>query len=171
MKLPLFRIAEFIVPTGQGPTGQLTAGQYDGRAMAQGYSIDSRTVQPGELFFAVKGERLDGHDFVEQALSRGAVAAVVEKAQLARYSNRAALLAVDDTLSALQTLAAAVRKMWGKTAIGVTGSIGKTTTREAMAHLLAVKYPTATSAPSESRMPIPRFMFVLALPHPNGAIA
>jgi UDP-N-acetylmuramoyl-tripeptide--D-alanyl-D-alanine ligase len=140
MKLPLFRIAEFIVPTGQGPTGQLTAGQYDGRAMAQGYSIDSRTVQPGELFFAVKGERLDGHDFVEQALSRGAVAAVVEKAQLARYSNRAALLAVDDTLSALQTLAAAVRKMWGKTAIGVTGSIGKTTTREAMAHLLAVKY-------------------------------
>ena len=55
--------------------------------MAQGYSIDSRTVEPGELFFAVKGERLDGHDFVEQALSRGAIGAVVEKRQLARYSN------------------------------------------------------------------------------------
>ena len=145
MKLLLSRIAEFIAPTSQAPTGQApssqaTTGQYDGRAMAQGYSIDSRTVQPGELFFAVKGERLDGHDFVAQALSRGAIAAVVEKKQLARYSNPVGLLAVDDTLIALQTLATAVRKMWGKTAIGVTGSMGKTTTKEAMAHLLAIKY-------------------------------
>ncbi len=132
MKLLLSRIAEFIAAAGQAPTGPA--------ASAQGYSIDSRTVQPGELFFAVKGERLDGHDFVEQALSRGAIAAVVRKDQLARYSNPAGLLAVDDTLVALQTLATAVRKMWGKTAIGVTGSIGKTTTKEAMAHLLAVKY-------------------------------
>jgi UDP-N-acetylmuramoyl-tripeptide--D-alanyl-D-alanine ligase len=135
MKLLLSRIAEFI-----GATDHATAGQYDGHAMAQGYSIDSRTVQPGELFFAVKGERLDGHDFVEQALSRGAIAAVVGKGQRARYSNPAGLLAVDDTLVALQTLATAVRKMWGKTAIAVTGSMGKTTTKEAMAHLLAIKY-------------------------------
>jgi len=97
-------------------------------------------VQPGEVFFAVKGERLDGHDFVEQALGRGAIAAVVEKARLERYSNLAGLLAVEDTLVALQTLATAVRKMWGKTAIGVTGSMGKTTTKEAMAHLLAIRY-------------------------------
>lgn len=135
MKLLLARIAEFI-----GASDQAATGQYDGHAMVQGYSIDSRTVQPGELFFAVKGERLDGHDFVDQALSRGAIAAVVEKGQLARYSNPAGLLAVDDTLVALQTLATAVRKMWGKTAIGVTGSMGKTTTKEAMAHLLAIKY-------------------------------
>ena len=140
MKLLLSRIAEFIGATGQATSGQTTPGQYDGHAMAQGYSIDSRTVQPGELFFAVKGERLDGHDFVEQALRRGAIAAVVEKGQLARYSNPAGLLAVDDTLVALQTLATAVRKMWGKTAIAVTGSMGKTTTKEAMAHLLAIKY-------------------------------
>jgi UDP-N-acetylmuramoyl-tripeptide--D-alanyl-D-alanine ligase len=130
MKLLLSRIAEFIAATGQ----------YDGHAIAEGYSIDSRTVQPGELFFAVKGERLDGHDFVEQALSRGAIAAVVRKDQSARYLKLAGLLAVDDTLSALQTLATAVRKIWGKTAIGVTGSMGKTTTKEAMAHLLAIKY-------------------------------
>lgn len=130
MKLLLSRIAEFISATGQ----------YDGRATAQGYSIDSRTVQPGEVFFAVKGERLDGHDFVEQALSRGAIAVVVAKGQLARYSNPAGLLGVDDTLAGLQMLATAVRKMWGKTAIGVTGSMGKTTTKEAMAHLLAIKY-------------------------------
>ncbi len=140
MKLPLSRIADFIAPKDQAPPGQTARGQYDGRAMAQGYSIDSRTVQPGELFFAVKGERLDGHDFVEQALSRGAIAAVVRKDRLARYSNPASLLAVDDTLVALQTLATAVRKIWGKTAIGVTGSMGKTTTKEAMAHLLAIKY-------------------------------
>ncbi len=130
MKLLLSRIGEFIS----------AAGAFDGHAMVQGYSIDSRTVQPGELFFAVKGERLDGHDFVEQALSRGAVAAVVEKARLARYSSAAPLLTVDDTLVALQTLATAVRKIWGKTAIGVTGSMGKTTTKETMAHLLAIKY-------------------------------
>src|SRR6202051_125376 len=130
MKLLLSRIAEFIAATGQ----------YDGHAMAQGYSIDSRTVQPGDLFFAVKGERLDGHDFVEQALSRGALAAVVQKTVAARYPKSAPLLLVDDTLVALQTLATAVRKKWGKTAIGVTGSMGKTTTKEAMAHLLAGKY-------------------------------
>jgi len=135
MKLTLSRIAEFIAATGQA-----AATKYDGHATAQGYSIDSRTVQPGELFFAVKGERLDGHDYVDQALSRGAIGGVVRKDQLARYSNRAGLLAVDDTLVALQTLATAVRKKWGKTAIGITGSMGKTTTKEAMAHLLAIKY-------------------------------
>src|SRR6204780_1025094 len=139
MKLLLSRIAEFIAPAGGAATGQS-----DGQAMAQGYSIDSRTVQPDELFFAVRGERLDGHDFVEQALRRGAIAAVVRKDQVARYTNLApgpaGLLAVGDTLIALQTLATAVRKMWGKTSIGVTGSMGKTTAKEAMAHLLAIKY-------------------------------
>src|ERR1700682_490004 len=135
MTLPPAPIAEFtaapILPAGN---------QSDYSTVALGYSIDSRTIQPGELFFAVKGERLDGHDFVEQALSRGAIGAVVRKDQLSRYSKPAALLAVDDTLVALQTLATAVRKKWGKTAIGITGSMGKTTTKEAMAHLLAIKY-------------------------------
>ncbi len=140
MKLFLSRIAEFIAPGGQVPADQSASGHYDGRETVQGYSIDSRTVQPGELFFAVKGERLDGHDFVEQALSRGALAAVVRKDQLARYPGLAGLLAVDDTLVALQSLATAVRKIWGKTTIVITGSMGKTTTKEAMAHLLATKY-------------------------------
>ncbi len=130
MKLPLSRIAEFIAATGD----------YDPRGIANAYSIDSRTVQPGDLFFAVKGERLDGHDFVQAALARSALAAVVRKDQLARYSNPKNLLAVDDALIALQTLATAVRKLWGKTAIGITGSMGKTTTKEAVAHLLSTKY-------------------------------
>ncbi len=130
MKMSLARIAEFIAATGD----------YDARAIALGYSIDSRTVHPDELFFAVKGERFDGHDFVEQALGAGAAGAVVRKDQWPRYSSRKGLLAVDDTLVALQTLATAVRKLWGKTAIGITGSMGKTTTKEAMAHLLSVRH-------------------------------
>ncbi len=130
MKLPLSRIAEFTAATGE----------YDPRSLAQGYSIDSRTVQSGDLFFAVKGERLDGHDYVEQAISKGAVAAIVRKDQLPRYPAKTGLLAVDDALVALQTLATAVRKLWGKTAIGITGSMGKTTTKDAMAHLLAVRH-------------------------------
>jgi UDP-N-acetylmuramoyl-tripeptide--D-alanyl-D-alanine ligase len=93
--------------------------------VAQGYSIDSRTVGSGQLFFAVKGERLDGHDFVEQALEKGAAAAVVRKDQLGRYPAETRLLAVEDTLVALQTLATAVRKLWGKPLIAVTGSAGR----------------------------------------------
>src|ERR1700721_2367377 len=83
MKLLLSRIAEFIAPADQSRGHEPANGHYDGRAIAQGYSIDSRTVQPDELFFAVQGERLDGHDFVEQALGRGAIAAVVRKDQRA----------------------------------------------------------------------------------------
>jgi UDP-N-acetylmuramoyl-tripeptide--D-alanyl-D-alanine ligase len=130
MKLPLSRIAEFISATGD----------FDRNAPAQRYSIDSRTIHPGDLFFAVKGERLDGHDFVEQALSRGAVAAVVRKDQVGRYLVNTPLLPVDDTLVALQTLATAVRRLWGKLLIGVTGSTGKTTTKEAIAHVLSSRF-------------------------------
>ena len=75
MKLPLSRVAGFLSATGE----------FDPKAVPQGYSIDSRTIQPGELFFAVKGERMDGHDFVEPALDRDALAAIVRKDQLARY--------------------------------------------------------------------------------------
>ena len=129
MKLPLSRITEFVS----------AAGEVDRDAVACGYSIDSRTIQPGELFFAVKGERLDGHEFVEQALGRGAVAAVVRRDQFSRYASKTQLLAVNDTLVALQTLGAAVRRLWGKTVVGVTGSTGKTTTKEAIAHVLSLR--------------------------------
>jgi UDP-N-acetylmuramoyl-tripeptide--D-alanyl-D-alanine ligase len=130
MKLPLARVAEFLSSTGE----------FDPRAVAQGYSIDSRTIRSGELFFAVKGERMDGHDFVEQALQKGAVAAVVRKDQLTRYPKKARLLPVTDTLVSLQTLATAVRRLWGKPLVGVTGSVGKTTTKEAIAHVLCTRY-------------------------------
>jgi|HubBroStandDraft_5_1064220.scaffolds.fasta_scaffold03415_2 UDP-N-acetylmuramoyl-tripeptide--D-alanyl-D-alanine ligase len=130
MKLTLAKIAEFVSATGAFAPEEL----------ARGYSIDSRTVGPGQLFFAVKGERLDGHDFVAPALARGAVAAVVREDQLGRYPGETRLLAVEDTLVALQTLATAVRKLWGKPLIGVTGSAGKTTTKEAIAHVLSSRF-------------------------------
>ena len=130
MKLPLSRIAEFLSATGE----------FEHKVVAEGYSIDSRTVAQGELFFAVKGERMDGHDFVEQALEKGAVAAVVRKDQIARYTVKTQLLAVDDTLLALQTLGTAVRRLWGKPLVGVTGSTGKTTTKEAIAHVLSSRF-------------------------------
>src|SRR5690349_22576224 len=109
MKLTLGRAGEFISASGEFPH----------ETEIDGYSIDSRTVARGELFFAVKGERLDGHDFVDAALERGALAAVVRNDQLARFSGSSKLLAVDDTLIALQTLATAVRKLWGKPLVGV----------------------------------------------------
>ena len=130
MRLSLARAAEFMQASGE----------YDPHAIAGGYSIDSRTIQPGELFFAVHGERLDGHDYVEAALARGAVAAVVRRDQLARFTSYTPLLAVDDTLTALQHLAAAVRRLWGKPLVGVTGSAGKTTTKEIVAHVLATRH-------------------------------
>jgi UDP-N-acetylmuramoyl-tripeptide--D-alanyl-D-alanine ligase len=130
MKLPLSKIAEFVGAVGDFPREDL----------ARAYSIDSRTIGPGDLFFAVKGERLDGHDFVDAALEKGAVAAVVRKDQIHRYPGNTRLLPVNDTLVALQTLATAVRKMWGKPLVGVTGSAGKTTTKEAIAHVLSTRF-------------------------------
>ncbi len=129
MKLPLSRIGEFISSNGN----------LEADAIAQGYSIDSRTILPGELFFAVIGERLDGHDYAEEALAKGAVAAVIGRDEAARYAAKSQLLLVDDTLLALQSLATAVRRVWGKRLIAVTGSAGKTTTKEAIAHVLSAK--------------------------------
>ncbi|MGO9647019.1 MAG: UDP-N-acetylmuramoyl-tripeptide--D-alanyl-D-alanine ligase [Terriglobales bacterium] len=130
MKLPLSRVAEFLGATGE----------FDHKALALGYSIDSRTIRAGELFFAVKGERMDGHDFAARALEKGAAAAVVGKDRLARYPVITGLLAVDDTLTALQTLGTAVRRLWGKPLVGVTGSTGKTTTKDAIAHVLSQRF-------------------------------
>jgi UDP-N-acetylmuramoyl-tripeptide--D-alanyl-D-alanine ligase len=135
MKLTLGRAAEFMP----------AAGEFDASLVASGYSIDSRTLKPGDLFFAVRGERLDGHDYVEAALSRGAVAAVVARDQLGRLPSKQQLMAVADPLLALQRLGAAVRRLWGKPLIGVTGSAGKTTTKEAIAHVLGSRYQVLKS--------------------------
>ena len=90
MKLHLSRVAELLHATGE----------FDGKAVTTGYSIDSRSIQQGDLFFAVKGDRLDGHDYVEAALTSGAIAAIVRNDALARFCCKTRLLAVDDTLVA-----------------------------------------------------------------------
>jgi len=141
MKLALGRIADWIHADGE----------FDTSAEALGYGIDSRTIGAGELFFAVKGERLDGHDFVGTALANGAVAAVVSNRWVVPAEvDEKKLLRVADcedcVLSALQKLAHAVRRDWGGRVIGVTGSAGKTTTKEAVAQVLSARFKVLKSA-------------------------
>jgi UDP-N-acetylmuramoyl-tripeptide--D-alanyl-D-alanine ligase len=113
---------------------------------ATGYSIDSRTLRPGDLFFAIRGERFDGHDFLASALERGACAAVVARDRAAGLPEGLhPLLATDDPLAALQRLASAVRRHWGKRVIGITGSAGKTTTKEAVAAVLGARFSVLKS--------------------------
>ena len=113
----------------------------DPMARVAGYSIDSRTIRAGELFFAIHGPRHDGHDHVAAALEQGALAAVVAESRARAFpdSLRGACLVVDDTLVALHQLARAVRNAWGKKIAGVTGSVGKTTTKEILAAVLGAK--------------------------------
>jgi len=106
---------------------------------ALGYSIDSRTVRVGEMFFAIRGENYDGHRFVRDALERGAIAAVVSRdfALSNDDADNINLIRVADTLVALQRLAAAVMRNWRGREVAITGSMGKTTTKEMTAAALA----------------------------------
>ncbi len=113
----------------------------DTLARVAGVSIDSRAIHAGELFIAIHGPRHDGHDHVASALESGAIAAVVAEAQLPRYAGpvRDRCMAVGDTFEALKRLACAVRKSWGGKIASITGSVGKTTTKEILAALLGAK--------------------------------
>src|SRR5256885_581830 len=113
-------------------------------ARVAGVSIDSRAIRAGELFIAIHGPRHDGHDHVASALERGAVATVVAEAQLPRYASpvRERSIAVADTFDALKQLARAVRESWGGKVAGITGSVGKTTTKEMLAALLGDRKST-----------------------------
>jgi UDP-N-acetylmuramoyl-tripeptide--D-alanyl-D-alanine ligase len=113
-----------------------------------GISIDSRTLGPGEAYFAIKGDVHDGHDFVDAALKAGAGLAVVEKAQASKFASDAPLLVVDDVLAALVDLGRASRARFDGQVIAVTGSVGKTSTKEALLHVLAGQGQTHASAAS-----------------------
>jgi UDP-N-acetylmuramoyl-tripeptide--D-alanyl-D-alanine ligase len=141
VKLTLGQVADWIHADGEFETS----------AEALGYAIDSRTVGAGELFFAVRGERLDGHEYVQAALANGAVAAVVSNRWIVPSEvDGTRLLQVADgedcVLRALQQLAHAVRREWGGRVIGVTGSAGKTTTKEAVAQVLGAKFKVLKSS-------------------------
>ncbi len=108
---------------------RLTGGRVVGRARdVRGVTTDSRSVEPGELFVALRGDAFDGHRFVEQALRDGASAVLVsDDTALPAHGSG---VVVDDTLEALGALARGHRRRWGKQVVGITGSAGKTTTKE-----------------------------------------
>ena len=102
-------------------------------------SIDSRSLAPGDLFFAIVAAR-DGHDFVPAALAQGAAGVVVQRAVEVPAGAAAVVVEVPDTLTALQSLARAVRRASGSRVVAITGSAGKTTTKDAIAAVAATKY-------------------------------
>jgi UDP-N-acetylmuramoyl-tripeptide--D-alanyl-D-alanine ligase len=113
----------------------------ESEAIATGWSVDSRTLQPGDLFLALRGPNHDGHDYVAEAFRKGAVAAVVDR----NVAASEVLFRVGDGLKALHELAARARAMWTGEVVAVTGSAGKTTTKDAIAEMLAEGLQTAKS--------------------------
>jgi UDP-N-acetylmuramoyl-tripeptide--D-alanyl-D-alanine ligase len=113
-----------------------------------GISIDTRTIAPGEAFFAIQGDSRDGHDFVAAALSAKAGVAVVAAARRAQFPDDAPLLVVPDVLAALRDLAGAARLRTAAQVIGVTGSVGKTSTKEALRLALSTDGETHASVAS-----------------------
>jgi UDP-N-acetylmuramoyl-tripeptide--D-alanyl-D-alanine ligase len=121
------------VTAGATPPGEVT-----------GVTLDSRAVSKGDLFLALRGPHADGHAFVEDAVTRGAALAVIADPRAARGPS----IVVDDTLRALGAIAALHRRSQRATVIGITGSVGKTTTVGLCAEVLAQRYETLRSAPS-----------------------
>jgi UDP-N-acetylmuramoyl-tripeptide--D-alanyl-D-alanine ligase len=113
-----------------------------------GISIDSRTLTPGDAFFAIAGDNRDGHDFVEAALTAGAGLAVVSQAKRGMLPADAPLLVVDDVLDALRDLARASRARLTGKVVAVTGSVGKTSTKEALRLVFSREGETHASAAS-----------------------
>jgi UDP-N-acetylmuramoyl-tripeptide--D-alanyl-D-alanine ligase len=128
MKIPLRRVAEIL------------GLQIESDAVVTGWSVDSRTLQPGDLFFALRGPTNDGLAFVDEVIRKSAISVVADRA-----AGAAKVLRVDDSLKALQALASRAREMWGGDVVAVTGSAGKTTTKDMIAEMLAVDIATTKS--------------------------
>ncbi len=104
-----------------------------------GWSIDSRTIARGDLFFALHGPNHDGHEHIDEVFRKGAAAVVADR----DVEADGLVLRVEDSLAALQQIAKRVREMWAGSVIGVTGSAGKTTTKDVIAEMLATQMKTA----------------------------
>src|ERR1019366_3227686 len=134
MTLTLQDVARATGAAGNPPPGTAT-----------GWSVDTRTQNPGDVYFALRGPNHDGHDFLSAAAAQGAAAVVVGQAPRPSHPSEArtvpAELIVPDTEQALQNLAAWARQKWGGRIVAVTGSAGKTTTKDAIAHLLETAFP------------------------------
>lgn len=134
--------------TGQAAQ-QAMAATLSGEAHAiNGISIDTRTLQPGDLFFAIQGDVRDGHDFVEAALQKGAAGAVVLRNRIDEFAGVGTLYGVDDVLDALVALGLAARARTQARIVAVTGSVGKTGTKEALKALLEKQGRTHASVAS-----------------------
>ena len=108
-------------------------------AEVTGWSIDSRTLRAGDLFFALRGPTHDGHAYVAEVLGKGAVGVVVDR----EVEGTDPVLKVEDSLAALQAVASAARREWSGQVVGVTGSAGKTTTKDVIAEMLSEALKTA----------------------------
>ena len=119
-----------------------------GGAPIRGGAVDSRRVQPGNIFFALAGERTDGHNFVTQAVTAGAAALVVSQA--VDVASQATVVRVPDVLAALHAAAAAWRARFEPVVVGVTGSIAKTSTKEQVAQVLAQRWTVLRNQANEN---------------------
>ena len=136
--------------------------------VASSYSIDSRTLAPGAVFFAIRGPNFDGHSFVAQAFEGGAAGAIVDRdwVTTAPSGLSAFLIGVPDTVAALQNLARAVRRKWGRPVVAVTGSTGKTTAKEMIAAVLAGRYAVHKSTGNlNNHLGVPLTLLALSRTH------
>jgi len=141
-KLP---IADLVQMTGATP---LPSSASPHTSYFTGVSTDSRTIEPGDCFFAVRGENFDGHDYVSDVFARGAVCAVVSRDMRNEELADKCLLRVDDTIKALGDLAAGYRRRAGFKVVAITGSAGKTTTRQIVHHVLSKQFKVHQSPKS-----------------------
>lgn len=138
---PLWTVAEAVAATG-GRAVNLSDGEITS------VSIDSREIAPGALFVAIKGDKLDGHDYVATALAQGATAAVVSDEWLQRNPTAERVIAVPNTLEGLRGLGRAARARSSAVIVAVTGSAGKTTTKDAIRSVFEAAGPTHASVKS-----------------------
>lgn len=131
---------------------RVTRGKGEGvfKTQVTGVSINSRTIKEGDLFIAIKGDRFDGHDFIAQALKKKAGAILVS--QKSKRDINVPVICVKDTTKALGDIAAFYRRQFNIPIIGITGSAGKTTTKDLVAHVLAKKINVLKSDRSENNL-------------------
>ena len=138
---PLWTVSDMAAAMAAAPSGRVPP-------VVSGLSIDTRTIGAGEAFFAIRGDARDGHDFVHDALAAGAGLAVVAAARRGDFPDDAPLLVVADVLDALRALAAAARARTAAKVVAVTGSVGKTSTKEALRAALSRDGKTHASVAS-----------------------
>lgn len=173
--MSLFTVGEVVEITGAKVWSGLD--QRRPRVGIRRVCTDSRDVRPGDLFVALKGERFDGHQFVEAAWQRGAIGVVVENRSgitsvaKSQASGRPVLLAVPDTLLAYQQLAAHHRRGFRIPVVAVTGSNGKTTTKDMVAHVLSERWTVLkTEGNLNNRIGVPQTLLGLRPRHQAAVV-